>query len=283
MRPSVFEYRDIPTYLQAMLSWHKATDPCFSIRREATLEQRCSPALVTRVLGGSRKLTVERVPAFSRIFRLTSEERSYLERWVKLQHAPAAPADDNRRGATQHAAGRELDLRPAKRRKSGQNHLLSDWLNVYVKDACRLKGFRPDPLIIHRLLGGIASSVRIERALRFLLREGFLRRTLDGRIVEADTVVATTDEIPDTKIQAFHLQALEIAKRGIKAHSVAKRKASALVLPLNEENVKELKALLNEFYERLIVFAEDHPNDNEQLYQVILNLCPVGGLSDEAR
>ena len=280
MRPSVFEYRDIPTYLQAMLSWHKATDPCFSIRREATIEQRCSPALVTRVLGGSRKLTVERVPAFSRIFRLTSEERSYLERWVKLQHAPAATDETQRKGA--HAAGRELDLRPAKRRKSGQNHLLSDWLNVYVKDACRLKGFRPDPLIIHRLLGGIASSVRIERALRFLLREGFLRRTLDGRIVEADTVVATTDEIPDTKIQAFHLQALDIAKRGIKAHSVAKRKAWAMVLPLNEANVKELKELLNEFNERLATFAEEHPNDNEQLYQIVVNMCPIGGLSDES-
>lgn len=283
MRPSVFEYLDIPTYLQAMLSWHKATDPRFSVRREAAIEQRCSPALVTRVLGGSRKLTVERVSAFSRIFRLTSEERSYLERWVRLQHAPVATDEAQRRGLHNHAAGKELDLRPTKRRKAGQNHVLSDWLNVYVKDACRLKGFRPDPLVIHRLLGGIASSLRIERALRFLLREGFLRRTLDGRIVEADTVVSTTDEIPDTKIQAFHLQALEIAKRGIKAHSVEKRRAWAMILPLNEASVKELKTLLNEFNERLTVFAEDHPHDDEQLYQVVMNLCPIGGQSDEAR
>ena len=97
MRPTVFDYTDIPAYLQAMLSWHKAVDPHFSIRREAHLEHRCSPALVTRVLQGQRKLTLERIGSFSRIFRLSSEEltvnvcgRSVIKRRIERKSPAAA-------------------------------------------------------------------------------------------------------------------------------------------------------------------------------------------------
>jgi hypothetical protein len=63
------------------------------------------------------------------------------------------------------------------RKRSVQNHLLQDWLNVYVRDVAKLMDFEPDPTQLFHTLGGIASSQRIERPLQFLLREGFLCKT----------------------------------------------------------------------------------------------------------
>ena len=48
------------------------------------------------------------------------------------------------------------------------------------------------------------------------------------------------------------------------------------VLPLNKASFLELKEILKEFHERVLAFSEDHANDNEGLYQVLINLSPIG-------
>jgi uncharacterized protein (TIGR02147 family) len=160
---------------------------------------------------------------------------------------------------------------------STKNHILSDWVNVYVKDAIRLKGFRPDAATVTRILGGVASSNRIKKSFDFLIHEGFFRKNLDGKIVKNDFVTVTTDEIPDKKIRQFHKASLDISKRGLDLYDSTHRQAAATVLPLNKESFEELKSMLKEFQERVTAFAAEHPEDNERLYQVLVHLTPVGG------
>jgi uncharacterized protein (TIGR02147 family) len=266
-RPVVFEYRAIPDYVAAMVNWRRQTDPDFSVRTATRGMHRCSPSLVTRVIKGQRRLTLDRVDQFSGLMQLTPEERSALKRWVHseqrtetAQTAPIAPR--------------------ASKRKRGQDHLLSDWLNVYVKDACHLKGFKPDPHVLHRLLRGIASPARIERSLKFLFREGFLRRTLDGETVGDVPVVTTNDGLPSIKIKKFHRKALELAQRGIFLYPLSKRQESAVVLRVNQKHVPALKELLQQFYEQILGFAEEHSADQDELFQVTINLVPIGGISN---
>jgi uncharacterized protein (TIGR02147 family) len=194
---------------------------------------------------------------------LTRQETKFLDQWVSTAHAPAAVS---------------APPRPQVRRP--QNHLLSDWLHVYVKDALHLHGFEPDPVVIHRLLGGIASVDRIRRSLQFLFREGFFRTTADGRVVLNEPDETSTDELPDARIRAFHKRALDIAKSGIDNYPVEARRADAYVLALNEEHLKALKTILAESMDRVVQFRQDHSQDDERLYQVIMHLTPVGGRGD---
>jgi uncharacterized protein (TIGR02147 family) len=152
-----------------------------------------------------------------------------------------------------------------------------------VKNACGLKDFRPNAACIYRLLGGIASQKQIKRSLDFLLREGYLRRTLDGKTVENDPVMTTTDELYDRRKQQVHRKALEIARRGISVYPWERRRESALILTLNDSSVEELKELLKDFYEKLLLFTEEHAQENEGLYQVLINLSPLGGRQNEKR
>jgi len=262
--PLVFDYRSMPVFIKDRIEWLKRRDPGFSIRKETRGLHRCSATLVSHVIRGKRKLTLDRADDFSQLLRLSPREKSYFRQLIAVEEekgpAPEAPAK-----------------RSAKRSEA-QNHLLSSWLHVYVKDACRLKHFRPDASSIYRMLGGIATKRQIERSLAFLLREGYLRRTLDGRLVEREVVMATTDEQYDRRKQVFHRRALEIAKRGIATYPWDRRRESAVVLALNRTSVEELKELLKDFYERLLVFAEEHDGDDEALYQVLINLSPIGGI-----
>jgi uncharacterized protein (TIGR02147 family) len=199
---------------------------------------------------------------------LTGAERVFLESWVKRERSG---------GAKRAGASREITAVPTKprRRSPAQNHLLSHWLNVYLRDAAKLDSFTPDPIQLSCLLNGIATPRQIERSLRFLLHEGFLRRTLDGRIVQNEVLVTSSDGVPNSKVRDFHKRALTIARRNLDLLPVEERKEAALIVHLNPDSVAELRQLMTEFYERLLQFADERPGEHSGLYQVLLNFTPI--------
>jgi uncharacterized protein (TIGR02147 family) len=233
----------------------------------------CSASLVSQVLKGKRSLTRERVESFVRIFGLSRKEASYLDRWVALERTPFTKKSST-----------NIGIRPnVFKHRQAQNHLLNSWLNVYVKDACTLKEFDGDLLKLHRLLGGIATRQQIEKSLKFLLSEGFLRRTMNGCLVENTQLVTTSDDIPSVKIQRFHKRALDIAKKAIDLFPIQRRRANAVILPLDDEGFTELNEILKEFYERLLEFSVRRPKQNKYLYQVLLHLSPIGGFDGKSK
>lgn len=272
IRPVIFDYGEIHEYVTDMLEWRRRNFPEFSVRQVTKSLVGCSPTLVTQVSKGQRDLTRERIDEFAVVLNLSPQEKAYLEQWVVRQKRDLLQRKNNRRG--QYVTG--VDRVPARKREAA-NHLLTDWVNVYVKDACRLRAFEPNPKVIHRILGGIVPLKRIRRSLNFLFKEGFLRKTLDGKIVESTPVTATTDDIPDQKLRIFHKRALDIAKRGIDLFPLSERRAAAVVLPVDQNTLPLLRDLLRDFHERMTRFAEEHTTDSERLYQVLINLTPIGG------
>lgn len=270
-RPVIFDFKTIPDYVSAMLAWHRSVSTSFSIRTAAQREG-ISHTHVSRLASGKRRLNRDLIEPLARILKLTGEERAQLDRWAKLDRLTHRRGVMAKGGAIE-AGGKHRSSSVNPRR--AQNHLLSNWLNVYVRDAARIKGFEPNAERLHRILGAIASPSGIERSLSFLLREGFLRRTLDGRVVPNEGLVISTDGLPNAKIRAFHKQALTIARRNIDILPTGRRHEAAVVLRLGPDGTSELRDLLREFYERLLQFAEEHNKEDDGLYQVLINFTPI--------
>lgn len=273
-RPVIFDFERVAPFISAMLEWRKCGSKRFSVRGEVRRIPGLSPSLVSRVAKGERSVTPDQVEGFAKLLKLTAEEKLYLDRWVRQLRRPPVPG---------HSRDTDPETRKGASRRTPQNHLLDDWLNVYVRDAARLRSFRPEPEALFRLLGGIASLSHIRRSLTSLFRQGFLRKSPDGRVVKNEFLATTTDEIPNAKIRRFHKKALEIARRNLDLFPLSRRRESAMILPVDQKNLPELKALLKDFQQQLIAFAEDHPNDDEQLYQVVINLTPIGSHDDESK
>ena len=117
---------------------------------------------------------------------------------------------------------------------------------------------------------------QVRSSLEYLLRQGFLRRTPDGRVVQGELQHETTDEIPDKKVRAFQKRALDIAKRGIDLFPIAQRKSDAYILTVNEEHLPKLRKILTDCMDQIEQFEREHANDNERLYQVIMHMTPIG-------
>ncbi len=264
LRPIIGDYQDPAQFLKDMIEYRKRTEKSFSVMRATESLRKISSALVTLVVQRKRKMTVDRADEFAKLMNLTSAEKIYFKNWLKLEEQP----DDikNQQVESKRKNKKEFSL-----------SLLNDWLNVYVKDTFRLESVQKNPHLLYKELGAIASRARIDKSLKFLLKEGYLRKTVDGRIV-VETSLTTSEALPPgQKIRAFHKAALSIARQNMDLFPVHERFANTLVLDLTPERYQELTEMIREFSKNLQDFAAVEHAYGDRLYQILINLSPTGG------
>lgn len=264
-RPIVYDYRSPVAFFNALKNHYKKTSR-FSIRQRAKEVEGCSPALVTQVLAEKRRLTRDQLPAFAKLFKLSVAEFDYLDSFLLGRHT----------GKNSIA----LSFKPEDKERTPKNHILSNWLNVYVKDLVNLKGFSLSVPIIYKMLFGACSSRSIEKSVSFLLKEGFWRKTPTGNITVEEAALVSTNEIPNEKIRAFHKQALKLAIRGIDLFPTTRRKASTVLVSVDKEKLLELRDMVDAFQNQLLKFIEDNPSGSDELIQITTHLTPVGVKND---
>lgn len=265
VRPVVFDYGEAAKFLRALFEYYKKTGS-FSLRQRTQRVGGLSQTLVSQIINGRRQLTRDNLPALAVVFKLTKIEQDYLDKQL-LGHVLKV------------IANAPEEVAPTKR--IAKNHILSDWVHPYVKDLVNLKGFSPEPQNLHRMLSGIVSPERIQKSVDFLIREGFWRRTPEGKIVPEESAVATTNEIPNENIRSFHKKALDIAHRGISVLPSHRRKSSTVLVSVDKNKMDELRGLVDSFQQQLLEFIEKNPQGRDSLVQVAIHLTPIGAINEE--
>lgn len=259
-RPSIYDYTSPPEFLRELLNYYKSTGS-FSLRQRTAQTKTISQGMVSQILSGRRRLNRDNLPSIAAIFKLTTVEHDYLDLQLKDARTPL------------HA---EKSVGPTSFGRKAQNHLLTDWINPYIKDLVHLKGFSSEPSHIQGMLSGLASPSRIKKSTEFLIREGFWRREMSGKIVPNEDLVVTSNEIPNANIRTFHKKALELAKRGVSTLPVTERKASTILVSVNEDKIQELRDMIDSFHAQVLQFVEKNSNGQDKLVQVSMHLTPIG-------
>jgi len=260
-RPTISAYSNPADYVRDMIQFRKSTEPGFSVHKATQTLRRVSPALVSLVVRQKRALTIDRVEEFSRLLDLNTTEKFFFRNWVSGM------------------SNKDFVESPpsARSRKIASTSILNDWINLYVKDLFLIPAVQRDPSLVEKQLLSVVPPRRVQKAIEFLLREGHLRRTLEGHIVIDTTLSVTDPGVPSRKIRQFHKGALNLAKQALDLYPTNERLANTFVIALDEKRHQELRQLFQEFAERLQDFASQETPNSERLYQVLLNLSPVGG------
>lgn len=265
LRPQITDYTDVVEYFRDMIAFRKATEKNFSVLSATQVLRRVSPALISLILKGKRNITLDRIDEFAKLLTLNSQEKFFLKNWLLRieNHANA--------GFTEAAQA------SAKHRKEISTHILQDWVNVYVKDSFQLTHIQKNPQLIYQSLGHHANPQRIDKSIQFLLREGYLRKTIEGRTVIETQLAFADQNISSKKVRQFHKNALQIAKNALDLYPTTERLANTMTIPLNEKSYDEFIGLIRDFAQRMQDFAAQSNEDGDRLYQVVLNLSPAGG------
>jgi uncharacterized protein (TIGR02147 family) len=247
-----------------MLAFFRGTDPKFSVHAATKNLRRVSPALVTLVLKRKRRLTQDRAEEFAKLLKLDAAEGFYFKNWI----ANLGGVDFVETSKTTKSKGYS--------RREVSTSILNDWINIFVKDSFQIPDIQKDPKKIYQRLAHLTNAQRIDRSLKFLLKEGHLRRKLNGEIVLNENLSVADPKVPNKKIRQFHKGALKVAQLAIDLFPPEERLANALILPLDEERYKELMQMIEAFAESLKHFAAQDIENPKQLYQILINLSPVG-------
>lgn len=270
--PLVFDYHSVQSFLNDRYRWLRQHARNYSVRGALRQVENCSPALITQILHGQRRLTRDKIPAVAQVFRLSKEEERYLDNWLSRQNLVKDKISCSDQKTTLP--------------RSTDNSILKNPLHVYIKDASQIEGFKPCPDTIFRLLRGLASKDQIAKSLLFLQKNGFATINAAGHWQLNRALTVTTSEIPTKLIRNFHKKALKIALLGLEKFSVKHRQAYALTLALDEHEFCKLKQKVRDFYQDLQSFSEETKEVSSRtkagLYQVIIHVTPIGGQVDDS-
>ena len=260
-RPAISAYLDPADFVRDMIQYRKKTERSFSVHRSTKKLRRVSPALVSLVVQKKRKLALDRADEFARLMDLNVSEKFFFRNWV---------------GQLSDKDFLESRPKAEQSRKVAGTSILSDWINLYGKDLFLIPQVQKKPELAEQQLRQVTTSRRVSKAIEFLLREGHLRRKLDGSVVIETNLSVTDPGVPSRKIRQFHKGALGLAKQALDLYPVNERMANTLIVALDEKRHAELLELLKEFAERLQDFAAESVESPDRLYQVLVNLSPVG-------
>lgn len=269
-KPVLSEFPDPADFVAAMLSYLKETEEGYSVLSATKNLRHLSPSLVSLVIKKKRKLSLDRLDDFAKLLRLDAVEKMHLKK-ILLQKENG--------GDSLPEKSRHLRNTDSVQRKEASVHLLNDWINPYVKDCFHFASFQSRPDLVVNHLSMLASPQRINRAIDFLLKQGHLRCLIDGRIVVETHLTITESPLPNKKIRNFHRHALRHAEKSLELFSIHERLANTLLMPLDEERYQDLLNLISDFNEKAMKIADQEISPESRLYQLIINLSPVGGKS----
>ncbi len=269
IRPIISKYSSVALYIKDQILYLKRVDAGFSVLTACKKFRRVSPALISLIISNKRKVTLDRIDELAKLLQMTVAEKIFLRDWLER-------ADPKQIKNQKNFNIDEISLQKNRRKEVSLN-ILNDWLNIYVKDCFQLKAIQENPKLIYAQLAHIAEPKRIDKSIQFLLREGYLRKTLDQTIV-IDTALAVAETpTPSHKIRQFHKAALNIARHGIDTVSMDKRYVNTLVMPLTKEKYADFVEIIQEFSEKIMKFSSElNTEEAENLYQFNLNLIPTG-------
>jgi uncharacterized protein (TIGR02147 family) len=251
--PDIYTYFDYRTYLADYYAFAKSNDPAFSHR--VFLKKAGIPGTIYlhRVINRQRKLSPKYVDSFigalelgprqSRYFRtlviygntrLISEKEPLLRELMELR------AQDN-----------ELSL------QNNQLNFFSKWYYPVILELLTVEAFTGDYKRLANQVIPRISPAQAAGAIRFLLKNDFLKKTEDGNLVPNNPNISTGPEARSTILAHFHRQNLQWCADSLSEVESTERDISSLTLGISYTTYQIVKKEIQDFRRRLMKLAEE--------------------------
>jgi uncharacterized protein (TIGR02147 family) len=276
MQPiDLYSYFDYHAFLADYYAAKKAEDPAFSHRAFCARAGVAGSMYLQRIMTRKRKLSFGYINHFIKALSLHGRGAKYFRLLVAY-------------GNQKNAAKKEAILKAMLPLRSDnahkiQNHQLryfEKWYYPVVRELVTIGDFRDD---YNRLAGAVVpriSPVQAKGAVRYLLKNGFIRKAGAGRYEQADAVVTTGPEVNSTILAGFHKKNLSLAIEAIDRIDRAERDVSSVTLSVSRDNYWRIKREIQHFRKNLLAIAQQEKKP-EVVCHVGMQLLPRSRMGKE--
>ncbi|MBN1758737.1 MAG: TIGR02147 family protein [Chitinispirillaceae bacterium] len=263
----IFNYFDYREYLKDDLAKRKGRSPGFSLRSMAAKLDISSSTLI-RIFNGKRNISENLLPKFISFLGFRSKEAEYFTHLVHF-----CQSRSERLRLKEYNALVQLRSEKTKTVSDAEHALYDEWYFSAVRELLRIYPFDGDYQALSRMLEPPITMHEAKRAVRLLVRLGFVKRNGKSYTVQDHTI--TTGAVwHGTAVQRFHRDTLIKAVEGIERIPRSERDYSTMTMCYSAEGYKQVRELLKRTREELSRIEEQDANRN-RVYQINLQLFPL--------
>lgn len=269
IKPEIFQYLDYRKFLRDSLDFLARKDRKFSQRWLAQKAGWKSPQLLTMILKGQRKLSVEQAQLLSLGLKLSEKEEEYLLVLVELENAEHQEKQleilDRIRFQFQNGFFKDLPI-------EGYEYL-KKWQYPVVREICALKDFRVNEKIISRALD--IPETESSEILTSLLAIGFLKKEGDFFLRKDAESLKASDYVSPMIMLQYHLQILERAFHAVQLNREL-RHFESLVVALPLKDMEKFREKIRQFVREIDMMCESSAKKDD-VFQLSIQFFSLTG------
>ncbi|MBC7538603.1 MAG: TIGR02147 family protein [Bacteriovorax sp.] len=250
-----FETNSSQSWLENLLTDKIKKNPQFSLRAFSRMVD-VSPAVLSRVLSGKRKLTFNLAVRIADALVLGPSERELLYSFY-LSHAPVDAMTEK------YKKEKELSI--------DCFNAMKEWYHYGITQLLYIESFKDDPKWIAKMLS--ITELEAKLALDRLVRLEILGRNEFGILYRTATHLSTSTDIASAGIRHFQKQILEKSIVSLEGDDISERDITSITIAINEDRIPEAKAEIKKFRLKMSEFLAT--GVKTRVYNLGIHLIPL--------
>jgi uncharacterized protein (TIGR02147 family) len=248
-------------WLENLLAEKIKKNPQFSLRAFARLVD-VSPAVLSRILSGKRRLTFNLAVRIADALNLNPMEREHLYSFYMTNDSRADyQASDS--------AGKELTI--------DCFNAMKDWYHYGITQLILMKEFKEDSKWIASMLS--ITEIEAKMAIDRLLRLEIIDRDESGKLYRTSTHLTTSTDVASSGIRHFQKQILEKSIYSLEHDDILERDITSITVAINEDKIMEAKKEIMRFRKKLAEFLCE--GEKTRVYNLGIHLIPLSKSTKE--
>lgn len=243
------------SWLENLLTEKIKKNPQFSLRAFARMVD-VSPAVLSRVLSGKRKLTFNLAVRIADSLVLGPYEREQLYSF----YLSSSPIDEV---SEQNKKEKELSI--------DCFNAMKEWYHYGITQLLYIESFKDDPKWIAKMLS--ITELEAKLAVDRLVRLEILDRNEFGKLYRTATHLSTTTDVASAGLRHFQKQILEKSIYSLEHDDIHERDITSITVAINEDKIKEAKAEIKKFRLKMSEFMSE--GEKTRVYNLGIHLIPL--------
>jgi len=253
---NIIDYFDYREYLGDVYNHLRKIRYGFSYRafsREAGIS---SHNFLPRILKRERNLSAEFIPLLSRYFKLSAKEEKYFQILVSFnnEHKPSKKEQYLKQLLTFRFVSDEYKIEDKKLQ------FFNKWYYPVIRELVVICDFQEDYNMLARNCVPRISASQAKSAVKFLVKNGFIKKGKDGRYRVTNQIISTEPEVDSAIIPKYHKTTIQQCVDAVETIRKEDRSFSSSTMLVSQEVYEEMKKEIYQFRKRLLAMAKDCKN-----------------------
>ena len=253
METNTTENNHSQLWLENLIAEKIKKNPQFSLRAFARMVD-VSPAVLSRILSGKRKLTFNLATRIADALVLGPVERETL--YSFFLGAPEEKTEEEK-------VQKELSI--------DCFNAMKEWYHYGITQLLYIESFKEDSKWIAKMLS--ITELEAKMAIERLLRLEILDRDENGKLYRTATHLSTTTDIASAGIRHFQKQILEKSIESLEKDDVLERDITSITIAINEDRLAEAKLEIKKFRMKMAEFLGT--GEKTRVYNLGVHLIPL--------